>query len=112
MSASSGQVGHGHPHIDRRGLARARLVVEQIDAQPTLLNIAHENLAKWRKSRGGTLTAAHQEWERILERPWEEVRAILVEESDEGQRLRSSNPFAGIVTEEERLAIIARYPAT
>ena len=41
---------------------------------------------------------------------WSEVREILLDESDEGQRLRSSKPFAGIVTEEERLAIIARHP--
>lgn len=111
MYRSGGQVGHGHPHIDQRSLARARVVIERIDAEPTLLNIAHKNLARWRKARGGTLAAAHQEWERILERPWQEVKAILVEESEEGQRLRSSNPFAGIVTEDERLAIMARYPA-
>ena len=49
-------------------------------------------------------------WKAILARPWSEIRAVLLEESDEGQRLRSSKPFAGIVTEEERVAIIERFP--
>ena len=30
---------------------------------------------------------------------------MLVEESDEGQRLRSSHPFIGILTEEERESV-------
>ena len=35
---------------------------------------------------------------------------LLLEESDEGQRLRSTAPFVGIVTEEERLGIMRRHP--
>ena len=38
------------------------------------------------------------------------MREMLLEESDEGQRLRSSKPFIGIVTQEERLEIIRRFP--
>ena len=32
------------------------------------------------------------------------------DESDEGQRLRSSHPFKGIITQQERLDVIARHP--
>ena len=87
----------------------ARIVVEQIDADPTLFNVARENLERWRQLHG-TLSRADQEWEEILKRPWREMRAIRLEESDKGQRLRSTAPFAGIVTEEERLAIMRRHP--
>lgn len=59
--------------------------------------------------RTGT-SRASAEWEQILKRPWREVRAIVLEESDEGQRLRSSHPFRGIVTEEERVETIKRHP--
>jgi hypothetical protein len=38
----------------------------------------------------------------ILERPRPEIRRILLDESDEGQRLRQSDPFCGILTPEER----------
>ncbi len=98
-------VGEGHPHIDRRSLEMARLVVEKIDADPSLFRIAHENLQRWRRVRGGTLPRCSEEWEKLLERPWSEIRNILLDESDEGQRLRSSHPFAGVLSEKERRRI-------
>ncbi len=87
----------------------ARIVVERIDADPTLFNVARENLERWRRLHG-TLSRANEEWEQILNRPWSEIRAILLDASNEGQRLRSTHPFRGIVTEAERLAIVARHP--
>ena len=108
-SASNGQIGIGHPHIDARSLDRARIVVDRIDADSSLFNVAHENLERWRRLHG-TLSRANEEWEQILKRPWNEIREILLDESDEGQRLRSSHPFVGIVTEEERLEIMKPHP--
>ena len=101
--------GIGHPHIDAQSLAMARIIVKRIDEDPTLIKVAHQFLENEERRRG-RLSRASREWKEILTRPWAEVREILLEESDEGQRLRSSKPFAGIVTEEERLAIIRRFP--
>ena len=101
--------GIGHPWIDARSLDMARIVVARIDADPGLVHVAHDNLARWRRRRGG-LSQAHREWMEILSRPWAEIREILLAETDEGQRLRSSSPFTGIVTEDERWEIIARHP--
>ena len=98
-------VGEGHPHIDRRSLEMAKLIVQKIDAEPGLVRIAHQNLQRWRRVRGGTLPRCSEEWEKLLERPWIEIREILLDESDEGQRLRSSHPFAGLVSETERRRI-------
>ena len=93
-----------------RALDRARIVVDRIDADASLFNVAHENLERWRRLHG-TLSCANEEWEQILKRPWGEIREILLEESDEGQRLRSTHPFRGIVTEEKGLEIMRRHPA-
>ena len=101
--------GVGHPHIDARSLAMAKIIVKRIDEDPTLIEIAHQRLAREEKRRG-TLSPARREWKQILTRPWAEIRAILLDESDEAQRLRSSHPIKGIVTEEERLAIIGEHP--
>ena len=98
-------IGAGHPHIDRRSLEMARLIVEKIDADPNLFQVAHENLQRWRRIRGGTLPRCSEEWEGLLKRPWSEIRNILLDESNEGQRLRSSHPFAGLVSEKERRRI-------
>ena len=103
------KTGIGHPHIDARSLAMARIIVERIDADRTLVEVAHRNLENEERRRG-QLSRASREWKEILTRPWAQVREILLEESDKGQRLRSSKPFSGIVTEEERLKIIRRFP--
>ena len=104
-----GKTGIGHPHIDARSLGMAKIIVERIDADPTLIEVAHRYLENEQRRRG-RLSQASREWKEILTRPWAEVREILLEESGEGQRLRSSKPFAGIVTEGERLEIIRRFP--
>jgi hypothetical protein len=38
-----------------------------------------------------------------------EVLEILTEESDDGQRLRQSSPFSGILSQRERLEVFRRY---
>ena len=101
--------GVGHPHIDARSLEMAKTIVKRIDADPTLIERAHWYLAD-EEERYASLCQASREWKQILTRPWSEVRRILLDESDEGQRLRSSKPFASVVTKEERLAIIQQYP--
>ena len=101
--------GTGHPHIDARVLDMCRLIARKIDADPNLFAKAHERLDQERKRRG-TLSRASSEWADILKRPWPEIRTILLDESDEGQRLRSSHPFKGIITQAERHEVIARHP--
>ena len=39
--------GKGHPHIDKRSREMASIVVERIDADPSLAPIAHETLERW-----------------------------------------------------------------
>ena len=97
----------GHPAIDRMGLAYARIQAKKIDADRTLLQVGLDNIERWAELYGD-LPHAHEEWRNlIVGEPWESLRDILIEESDEGQRLRSSSPFAGIVTPAERERILA-----
>lgn len=46
-------------------------------------------------------------WRELLDRPAEEIRAILMAATDEGQMLRANAPFAGIFSREERNRIHA-----
>ena len=92
-----------HQAIDRRSLEMTRRIVEKIDADPDRAGFAHAKTVCRRWVEQGNVPA--REWLSILERPWEEVRVILLDESDEGQRLRQSDPFVGILTPQERWAI-------
>ncbi len=101
-----------HQQIDQRSLALAKAIVEKIDRDParTGLEKARATCYRWFRQRP---VPAIREWLQILERPWEEIRGVLLDETEEGQRLRQSDPFCGILTAQERWAIYrAHYEAS
>jgi hypothetical protein len=86
----------------------ARAIVERIDLDPARrgLTKARDTCRRWYNQRP---EPAIREWLEILERPWEEIRTILLDSTDEGQRLRQSDPFCGILTPEERWTIYKQF---
>ena len=97
-----------HREIDDRSLATARQIAARIDADPQRLGLAHarEVCRRWLRRRH---SAAVAEWKGILERPWEEIRSILLDEGERGKRLRQSSPFAGILSPRERWRIYREH---
>lgn len=71
-----------HEAIDRRSLEPMRRIVAKIDADPNREGLAHARNVCARRVERGNLPA--REWMAILQRPWEEIRTILLDESDEG----------------------------
>jgi hypothetical protein len=96
-----------HQQIDARSLAMARRIVEKIDADPERRGFAHAKGVCERWADQGIVSA--REWLTLLEKPWEEVRALLLDDSDEGQRLRQTDPFCGILTPQERWEIYREH---
>ena len=92
-----------HQDIDRRSLEMVRRIVSRIDADPERKGLAHAKSVCERWVAQGIASA--KEWLNLLDRPWEDVRVILLDESDEGQRLRQTDPFVGILTPTERWQI-------
>ena len=84
-----------HQEIDRRSLAVALAVAEQIDRDPQRngLRVARENCARWLQN---SETPAVLEWKRLLDGDWEHVRKTLLADSELGRRLRQSETH-GIV---------------
>ena len=94
-----------HQFLDRLALAyhyaiAARLIV----APEEVLDIARDNLRRWLKIHAGSSTSyALEEWQHLLDtRTVPELIAIITEDFDEGQRLRQSTPFVGVLPESER----------
>ena len=87
----------------------ARLIAQKIRRHPAQFQEAVETLRHWKR----TLRPVPEgilEWDRIFSRnSREKVLQILTEDSEEGQRLRQSDPFCGILTDEERLQFLRRY---
>lgn len=94
---------------DKRSVALHREIAKKLRSYPDLWSIPISNITKWRKLRGG-LTPALMEWEHILNTSTkEEILLILESDSEESTRLRSSSPFTGILSEDERKRIFEAY---
>jgi hypothetical protein len=92
--------------VDYFSLMLHRVVAEKmfID-EAKVLQTARNNLARWLQSESfaGSERFALLEWQEILENSTTaEIRKIITQDTDEGQRLRSSSPFVGVLAETER----------
>ena len=93
-----------HQQIDKRSVAMAKAIVARIDGDPARSGLARAKATCQRWYRNSP-SRAIGEWLEILQRPWEEIRGVLLDESETGRRLRQSDPFCGILTPQERWEI-------
>ena len=100
-----------HQQVDARGLALARRVVAHIDADPALqgLERARQTCRHWLQVLPASQHAPVLEWTSILDRPWREVRAVLMDPGEQGNRLRQNSPFCGVLSNRERWAILREF---
>lgn len=98
--------------IDALSLDYHREVAGRLLSAPeTVLDRARNNLKRWMTVHEGTGSAsALAEWQSLLDtKTVQELIEIIIEDSDEGQRLRSSTPFTGILSSQERQALRAKH---
>jgi len=99
-----------HEWIDARSLALDRAVADKLSAEPGLLDRARRTLARWVEQRQPAVPSVLLEWHEILTGwPQERILELLTSPEKTPQRLRQSNPFCGILSPEERLAILKEY---
>ncbi len=91
---------------DRRSLELHRAAVRRLREDPIRLQRARQRVAAWRAGKSPPHYA--ERWKEILDRPLPRILAFMVEESDLAQELRSCSPFAGILTPQERWAILKK----
>ena len=107
--ASTSPLG-SHAFLDEFALAYHRSVAERLRDEPeAVLERARRNLNRWTEGEafGAGERASLEEWQEILgEADVDRLIEILTETTEEGQRLRSSSPFVGSLSPEERLEIL------
>jgi hypothetical protein len=89
-----------HEDVDRRIRRLVEACVFAIEADPKLLEQSRIQVSRYSN------TLLRQEWERLLNVPWPQLRTVLLEESDEGDRIRQSVPFGGFLSEKLRMHIL------
>ncbi len=98
--------------IDELVLEYHRLIAARLQDDPeTVIERARNNLKRWMAAHEGTGSAyALEEWQSLLNNKTnQELIQIITEESDNGQRLRSSTPFTGILSAQERNELRAKH---
>lgn len=100
-----------HERLDKWSLAMMQKIVARIDADPSRKGLARARSTAERWYSQSPSRAVH-EWLELLNLPWEELRPLLLDEGDEGQRLRSSAPFCGIIGQRERLELFRQFRAS
>jgi hypothetical protein len=93
----------GHDRARARSLAYHRALATQLRKE--MVDEARHVLSRWRQDRRIDPRYADR-WESLLDRPLPELRQALVDESQDGDDLRQNSPFAGLLSEPERLRIV------
>jgi len=100
-----------HQFLDALALAYHQAIAFRLLNSPEeVIGLARENLEHWIRVHEGTGTVyALKEWQTLLDtKTVPELIAIITEDSDKGQRLRQSTPFAGVLSDQERKEIMTR----
>lgn len=100
-----------HRNIDRRSLEFDRIVAARLRENPALLTRARANLDRWMSSASPGARRTIEEWQAVLDGPFDRLLALLESEDERATRLRQSSPFCGIVTPDERREILKRFAA-
>lgn len=100
-----------HRLLEARSLAMHAVIAQKIEREPGLLDIARNNLKRWRARWNDDVPAWYREWCEIIQRPWPQIAAIITEPSEEAARLRQSSPFAGVLSPEQRKRIYEAFRA-
>ena len=88
-----------------RSLALHEAVADELLRNPEIVGRARRKLDEW-LARGGRSTPLWLRWRQILERPIQEVAAILTDRSEDAAWLRKASPFAGVLPTSTRLRIL------
>ena len=95
---------------DRRSLWLAYATAGKIVGDPAAaLERARHQIALMRPTARGQARLWIDEWSRLLDGPLDTLLATLTDPSLRGREMRQNSPFAGLLTDEERAAIIAHW---
>jgi len=100
-----------HRILDARSLAMHCKIAQKISSTPELIDKAKANLERWSAKSDGPQPRYLRKWQEILERPWPEIAELITSMSEDATRLRSSSPFAGVLSADEREQIYAAFRA-
>jgi hypothetical protein len=102
---------NGHRTAELRSIELHRLVAEHLRREPELLlDRARDRVARWIEDGGPVPPSVAVRWRTLLGRPLPVIVAALVDDCEEMRDLRQSSPFAGALSQDERVQVIREHP--
>jgi hypothetical protein len=98
-----------HALVDARSLAFGRAIAARVALNPELIFRARETLLRWQETCSPSTQSSLREWLDVLDGPLQGVLEMLTAENERATRLRQSNPFAGVLSPQERNAILRQF---
>ena len=83
--------------------------MQTVSADPALVGRGLANIDRWLGTCSPTVRPVLLEGRELLEGPRERWGETLLSTDERATRLRQSSPFAGVLTEAERNAILKRF---
>jgi excisionase family DNA binding protein len=94
----------------RRSLWLAYAIAGRIVSDPQRgRTVARANLERMREASRGQARRWLEEWDRLVNGPIDALLTALVSTTPRGRELRQNNPFAGLLTESERLLVMEQW---
>ena len=102
-----------HEVIDERSIELHGVIARELRANPEKLDLVVAWIQRFLDDPeySDQNKDALAEWMEIIREGLRRVLEALADESDEGQRLRQSSPFAVLMPQDERARIFAKYEA-
>ena len=97
-----------HKTIDRRILKMCEIIVHRIEEHPerNYIRNALTHVRECKLKRGSY--RYYNEWEKILQLPFENIKRVLLSPNEGCNRLRHTLPFRNILTEKERIGLVLK----
>jgi hypothetical protein len=97
-----------HQDIDERALFLAKAIVEKVElgSIDSRMHQARRLCLKWLATQP---CSDLNRWNEILAEGWELSRKVLLDPSEEGVRLRQSNPFCGVLSPKMRWTLLKDF---
>ncbi len=90
-----------------------RLIAEHLIVNPkAVLAVARRNLSRARVERPVHEQGWISEWEHIIEQPLLTIVSLLLADDPESLHLKQTSPFAGVLSQDERLQAMKRVRAS
>ncbi len=98
-----------HEEIDLRSLSYAKAIINKIIENDSSHLSIEKAKAFIKKSLRNSPCVGYKDWEILLNKDWEEIKNILTEESEYGNKIRQCSPFVGVLSNSERMKIFKEF---